>query len=104
MASQSPVKHSLAPKGRTFSKRLVVANCALVWALLAYATATGQLASVASYAFGFLAAIGGAYMGVGHMDLRTFLSTLSATSGALAPISDVVDPSKESEADVGNNL
>jgi hypothetical protein len=79
---------AVEPKGRTFSKRLVVVNSALAWAVLAVALFTNQAAAVSAYAFGFLAAIGGAYMGVGHMDLRMFLSSLSGAYGAATATSD----------------
>lgn len=60
---------------RTFSKRLVVVCVALAWAIMFYAVYSTQ-ATVAVAGFTFIAGIGGAYMGVGHMDLRQLLSAL----------------------------
>jgi hypothetical protein len=64
----------MQPKQRTFSKRLVVVNCALAWATLAYAIGTGQAAAVAAYVFSFIATLAGCYLGVGHLDLRQFIA------------------------------
>lgn len=61
--------------GRTFSKRLVVVCVALAWAIMFYAVYSTQ-ATVAVAGFTFIAGIGGAYMGVGHMDLRQLLAAL----------------------------
>jgi hypothetical protein len=92
-------KH-LAPKQRTFSKRLVVVNCALAWGIMAWAVATGQAGAVASYVFAFLAAVGGTYMGVGHADLRMFLSSLTVTAGGSMATDGAAMPEPQEPANV----
>jgi hypothetical protein len=68
------------PSNRTFSKRLVFACVALAWGALFYSIHEGQ-SSVAIAGFSFIATLGGAYMGVGHLDLRSLLKSLGNLSG-----------------------
>ncbi|PBB94986.1 hypothetical protein [Mesorhizobium sp. WSM3862] len=75
---------ALVPKGRTFSKRLVVVCAALAWCALFYAIYAGQ-PTVAVAGFSFIAAVAGGYMGVGHMDLRALLTSLAANPGGGLP-------------------
>lgn len=69
----------IQPSERTFSKRLVFLCIALAWAALFYSIYNNQ-ASVAIAGFSFIAALGGTYMGIGHMDLRSLLMSLRQNS------------------------
>lgn len=66
----------LVEKSRRFSKRMVIANCALAWAAVFVSIVYLQAAYVATTAMGLIVAIGGAYMGIGHMDLRQVVKAL----------------------------
>jgi hypothetical protein len=62
---------------RTFSKRLVISCVVLAWLALFYSIYAG-LDTVAVAGFTFIAGIGGAYMGIGHLDLRQLLAALGS--------------------------
>ncbi|MER9883087.1 hypothetical protein [Mesorhizobium sp. M0118] len=71
---------------RAFSKRMVCINSALAWAVLVYSIYSEQAAAVAVSAFGFIATLGATYMGVGHMDLRQLLASLTPSGGYGMPL------------------
>ena len=63
---------------RSFSKRMVVVNCALAWGAIYLSIVYLQASYVAASGLGFVALIAGAYMGVGHLDLRQYIKSLGA--------------------------
>lgn len=69
---------SLAPpkSKRTFSKRMVIVNSALAWAAVFLSIIYAQAAYVAATAMFLILALGGTYMGIGHMDLRHMLRAM----------------------------
>lgn len=61
---------------RTFSKRMVVINSALAWAAVFVSIVYMQAAYVAATAMFLILALGGTYMGIGHMDLKQILKSM----------------------------
>ena len=55
---------------RAFSKRIVVTNMILVWALMFLAVVLDQAEHVISGGFALIGVLFGVYAGVGHMDFR----------------------------------
>ncbi|AWC24976.1 hypothetical protein CO731_04469 [Aminobacter sp. MSH1] len=73
---------NVPPKSsRRFSKRMVIANCALAWGAVFASIYFAQAAYVAASAIALIAVLGGAYMGVGHLDLKRLLMTLGSVQG-----------------------
>lgn len=70
---------------RTFSKRLVFLNSALAWCVMFYSIYSEQAAAVAVSAFAFIATLGGAYMGIGHADLKQMLTAMVPSPFATPP-------------------
>ncbi|MER8924331.1 hypothetical protein NKJ28_00430 [Mesorhizobium sp. M0145] len=86
----SPPKSS----SRRFTKRMVIANTALAWAAVFLSILYAQAAYVAATAIGLILAISGAYMGIGHMDLRQMLKAMLPGTASTF-ISDVpADPAQ----------
>lgn len=65
---------------RRFSKRMVVANCALAWGAIYLSIIFLQASYVVASGLGFVALIAGAYMGVGHLDLRQYVKSLGSSA------------------------
>jgi hypothetical protein len=74
-----------AKSNRTFSKRLVLINSVLAWAVMFYAIYGQQASAVTVSAFAFLATICGTYMGVGASDLKQMLSAMVPNPFAQPP-------------------
>lgn len=85
----------LVQKSRRFSKGLVIANCALAWAAVFASIVYAQAAYVAATAIGLILAVSGAYMGIGHMDLRQMVRAMMA--GQPAPPLAVTDGGEPDE-------
>ena len=60
-------------KSRTFSKRMVAANCISAWVIIALAAWRGSGEELITPAFGLIGFICAGYMGVGHLDYRSVL-------------------------------
>lgn len=90
----------LPPKAsRTFSKWVVLANCALAWGAIFASIFWAQAAFVALGGFAMIAVLGGQYMNIGHRDLRLLMSALtpSTPSYFAAPQYDGPPPEGEGE-------
>lgn len=55
---------------RTFTKRFIILNLVLVWALIILGVLTGQADEVIKEGFALIGVIFGVYTGIGHMDYR----------------------------------
>lgn len=55
---------------RTFTKRFIILNLVLVWALIILGVATNQAEHVIKEGFALIGVIFGVYTGVGHLDYR----------------------------------
>ena len=71
-----------AKSSRSFSKRVLVANALLAWGAIYFAIAQGQAEAIAASGFALIAALYGAYTGIGHLDYR---SVLAAGAAPAAP-------------------
>ncbi|WFU89000.1 hypothetical protein QA644_08145 [Rhizobium sp. CC1099] len=81
---------------RRFSKWLVAFNVALAWGAIYLAIIYLQAAYVAASGFAFVLGVAGAYMGVGHLDLRAYVKSFTAANnagGAYYPVEPVTKPS-----------
>lgn len=58
---------------RRFSKRVLVVNLALVWALMFFAVFFNEAQWVVPSGFALIGLLYGAYTGVGHLDFRKFV-------------------------------
>lgn len=87
----------IKPSERTFSKRMVFFCIALAWIALFYSIYSGQ-GSVAIAGFSFIATLGGAYMGIGHMDLRSLLMSLNSSA-----TSDITTTDEPEHMDMNND-
>ncbi|ATU94103.1 hypothetical protein [Phyllobacterium zundukense] len=80
------VRGELPPKAsRTFSKWMVIANCALAWGAIYASIFWAQAAFVALGGFAMVAVLGAGYMGIGHRDLQLLMGALTPSSVAYAP-------------------
>jgi hypothetical protein len=82
---------------RTFSKRMVVINSALAWAAVFVSIIYMQAAYVAATAMFLILALGGTYMGIGHMDLKQILKSM--IPGPLGMTGDELLPASEPPKD-----
>lgn len=74
----------MIPKSsRTFSKRMVIVNCALAWGAIFLSIIYGQAAYVAVAGMTLVAAIGGFYMNIGHKDMIAMIASIG--SAAITP-------------------
>ncbi|QPB21759.1 hypothetical protein [Rhizobium sp. 007] len=92
----APIKRSK----RRFSKWLVGINVALAWGAIYLAIVYLQAAYVAASGFAFVLGIAGAYLGVGHLDLRSYVQSITqsgATAGGYYPIEPPVTKSATPE-------
>ena len=55
---------------RTFTKRFIILNLVLVWALIILGILTNQAEHVIKEGFALIGVIFGVYTGVGHLDYR----------------------------------
>lgn len=55
---------------RSFSKRMVVANIVLIWALMFVSVVYGQAEHVINGGMALIGTLFGVYAGVGHLDYR----------------------------------
>lgn len=58
---------------RTFSKRVVVLNCAAAWAVIGLSAWRGGDASIVDGAYLLIGTIVAGYMSIGHLDYRRVL-------------------------------
>ncbi|MER8814350.1 hypothetical protein [Mesorhizobium sp. M0965] len=86
---------SLVQKSRRFSKGLVIINCALAWAAVFASIVYAQAAYVAATAIGLILAVSGAYMGIGHLDLRQIVRAMvSGQSTTPLSVTDGGEPAE----------
>lgn len=62
-------------KNRSFSKRMVIANCAAAWIVIVLSIWLNVSEAVTGPAFALIGAIVAGYMGVGHLDYRSVLQS-----------------------------
>lgn len=77
---------------RTFSKRMVIVNCALAWGAIFLSIVYGQAAYVAVAGMTLVAAIGGFYMNIGHKDMIAMIASIGSAA--------IVPSNPESQIDV----